>query len=91
MKTIKKIMAGVAVAVALSSCSFAAPGWATNNASVKTGIAERKVILGITFGTTDLSQTTAAKNGGITKIATVDFKVTGGLFSTTYTTVVTGE
>lgn len=91
MKTIQKLIIGAAAAAVLTSCSFAAPGWATNNSSVKTGIAERKLILGISFGTTDLSQTTAAKNGGITKIATVDFKISSGFFTTTYTTIVTGE
>ena len=92
MKNIKKTLVGLAAAALLSSCTVSYPGWATNNATgSKTGVAERKVFLGILIGETDLSQTTAAKNGGITKIATVDYSVTGGIFSKTYRVTVTGE
>jgi NADPH-dependent curcumin reductase CurA len=43
-------------------------------------------------GTADFSIQTAAKNGGISKIATVDVKVKDTLrLFTTYTTIVTGE
>ena len=47
---------------------------------------------GMTGGNVDVSLQTAAKNGGITKIATVDVRVKDVLgFMQTYTTVVTGE
>jgi hypothetical protein len=39
----------------------------------------------------DYSIQTAAKNAGITKIGTVDFRLYNALFSQTYTTIVTGE
>lgn len=38
-----------------------------------------------------LEQLQLQKNGGITKIATVDQVVKGGFFTVTVTTVVTGE
>ncbi len=75
-----------------TSCSMSAPGLVTDNAGEKTGVASAKYILGI-FGPkdADLSIAKAAKKGGITKVATVDFKVKGGLFSKTYETIVTGN
>jgi hypothetical protein len=83
---------GVIGAIALTSCSTTYPGLATSNPiGSKTGVAERKIFLGLAFGHTDLGVSTAAKNGKITKIATVDVGVTGGLFSTTYKVIVTGE
>ena len=90
MKNIYKIATAALLGLVISSCTYTVPGYATNNASVKEGVAERTIWFGIALGETDLSQTTAAKNGGITKIATVDFNVTGGLFRTTYRTIVTG-
>ena len=76
----------------LSSCSVSLPFHVTDNAGVKRGEASYIVILGIFRPMdADASIKTAAKNGGITKVASVDVKVSGGLFKTTYTTVVTGE
>ena len=92
MRKIKNTLAIVAAAATLASCSFTYPGYVTANpVGSKVGEASRKVFLGLAFGTTDLSIEKAAKNGGITKVATVDYKVTGSLFSTTYTTIVSGE
>jgi hypothetical protein len=88
----KKIFLLASAALIMASCSVSGPWMATNNkVGSKRGEAKRKIIFGFTFGHTDLGLATAAKNGGITKIATVDWKVKGGLFSTTYYTVVTGE
>jgi hypothetical protein len=57
----------------------------------KTGEASGMIILGI-FGDVDASMTTAAKAGGITKIATVDTQIKTILgVVTTFTTTVTGE
>lgn len=81
-----------AIVICLSSCSVSLPFHVTDNAAEKTGEASVKVILGfIRPMDADLSIQKAAKNGGITEISTVDQKVTGGLFVTTYTTVVTGK
>ena len=90
MKTTKLFILGALVALA-SSCTISYPGLATQNTIDKVGVAERKIFLGLAFGHTDLSITKAAKNGKITKVATVDYSVTGGLFSKTYRVTVTGE
>ncbi len=83
----------LAVAAVLSSCSFTGPVCATSNAvgskvgeSSGTGYL-RFIMLGI-----DCSIRTAARNGNISKISTVDFKQTDllGLVQN-YTTIVTGE
>jgi hypothetical protein len=76
----------------LSSCSVAGPLMVSNNPiGSKRGEASRKIFFGISFGHTDLSLKTAAKNGGITRIATVDYKVKGGFFTSTQYIIVTGE
>jgi len=86
------IYIGIIGAIALSSCSSTYPGIATSNTiGSKTGVAERRVFLGLAFGHTDLGIATAAKKGGIAKVATVDVCVKHGLISTTYKVVVTGE
>lgn len=91
MKFIKNLILASSVAV-LASCSVSYPGFATKNPiGSKVGVAERKVFLGLAFGTTDLGVQTAAKNGKITKVATVDITIKGGLFSKTYKVTVTGE
>ncbi len=87
----KKIFFAIVIA-ALTSCSVTGPLMVSNNPiGPKKGEASRRIILGITFGHTDLGLATAAKNGKITKIATVDYKVKGGLFTKTVTIRVTGE
>lgn len=92
MKKIINYIIVAVVAIAMTSCSITYPGMVTRNSvGTKVGIASRKIFLGLAFGQTDLSLTKAAKNGGITKIATVDYKISGGLFSKTYSTIVTGE
>lgn len=83
------ILSTVFACIALTSCTRVYPGMVTTAGSVKQGIAKQKVFFGL--GNIDVSAATAAKNGGITKIATVDRGVKGGLFSKTYFTVVTGE
>ncbi len=97
MKLIKNLIMVAGIAALLSSCVASGPTaggpgvLATSNSGTKSGIAERKIFLFFSFGETDLSMTTAAKNGGITKIATVDSYVKKGLFFSTYQTIVTGE
>jgi hypothetical protein len=92
MKNIKRSIFGIITISLLASCSASGPLMVTNNtANTKRGEASRKIIFNITFGHTDLGAITAAKAGKITKIATVDSKIKGGLFSATYSTIVTGE
>jgi hypothetical protein len=86
------ITIGAAALIALSSCTVSYPGLATSNSvGNKVGVAERTIILGLAFGHTNLGIEQAAKNGGITKVATVDTSITGGLFKMTYRTIVTGQ
>ncbi len=90
----KKILlsAFTCLSLVMTSCVTTWPGLVTQNSiGTKVGVAKRKIILGLAFGHTDLSLTTAAKNGGISKIATVDYTVKGGLFAKTYMVTVTGE
>lgn len=92
MKKIKNLLLFVSVASILASCSVAGPLMVTNHAiGSKRGEASRKIFLNITFGHTDLGAITAARKGGVKKIATVDWKFKGGVFSKTYSTIVTGE
>ena len=78
------------LAVIMASCTTIYPGMVTNARSVKEGIAKERVWFGLAFNV-DISLAKAAKNGGITKIATVDYGIRRGLFSKTYITKVTGE
>lgn len=92
MKKLKNIIAFASIAAILSSCSVTGPLMVSNHSvGPKRGEASRKIIFNITFGHTDLGVITAAKNGGIKKVSTVDWKVKGGLISRTYYTIVTGQ
>lgn len=93
----KKIVSKVAVLAAfvlmLSSCSLTLPVNATSNTvGNKVGTAKATGFLGFLFFDADASIQSAAKNGGITKISTVDIKATSMLnIITTYECIVTGE
>lgn len=95
MKIYKTLLI-LGVAIFLSSCAATGPYITPkvlvtkNPVGNKVGVAERTIWLGIAFGDTDLSITTAAKKGNITKVATVDFEVVSQLLRKTYRTVVTG-
>lgn len=95
MKNITKILFAGALAVTMASCSVSGPILVTDNPGgkdAKKGEASYNVILGfIRPMNADISIKKAAENGKITKISTVDYKVKGGLFKATYSTVVTGE
>jgi hypothetical protein len=76
----------------LSSCSITAPLAATAAPiGKKVGTAKASIIFGLCFGG-DYSVQAAAKNGGITKVSTVDVKYFNvlGIFQTR-TCIVTGE
>jgi predicted small lipoprotein YifL len=95
MKKFIKTIFVSSLLVSLASCSVSGPLMITDNPGgpdAKTGESSYSVILGfITPKDADASIATAAKNGKITKVSTVDQKITGGLFKTTYSTIVTGE
>lgn len=93
MKKIKALLFGLAFVGLLSSCALTLPVAATSNpVGSKTGMAKATGFLGLLFFDQDASIKTAAKNGGITKISTVDIKSTSVLnIIVTYETIVTGE
>ncbi|MBN2662901.1 MAG: TRL-like family protein [Bacteroidales bacterium] len=95
MKKLRNSILGlVAVgAMLLTSCSIVVPVAATSNpVGTKVGTSKATVYLGFLALDQDASIQTAAKNGGIKKISTVDMKqgnVLGLIW--TYETIVTGE
>ena len=93
MKKLKNVLATAFVAVLLASCSYTAPSMLTQN-SVGTKVGKSsgtRYFYVFAFGA-DWSLQSAAKNGGISKIATVDTKVTNILgIIWTFETIVTGE
>lgn len=93
MKKIKTLGMMLAAAAMFSSCALTLPVNATSNSvGGKVGRAKAEGYLGFLFFNQDASIRSAAKNGGITKISTVDIKSTSilGLY-VTYETIVTGE
>lgn len=93
MKNIKLVLATALVGIFMASCSIILPVNATSNpVGTKVGTSEAKVYLGVLAFDQDASIKTAAKNGGITKISTVDIKTSNILgIIITYETIVTGE
>lgn len=95
MKKINKLMmvAVVAGGMMLSSCSITMPVNATSNpVGNKVGMSSGTCFLGMLCFGVDASIQTAAANGGISKISTVDLKTKNVLnIITTYETIVTGE
>ena len=93
MKKLVKPLMTVVVAAALSSCSLTLPVTATSNpVGSKVGKASGTCYLGVLCLGADASIQTAAKNGGIKKISTVDIKTNNVLnLIVTYETIVTGE
>lgn len=93
MKKVKAILALASLVVMMASCSLTMPVNATSNpVGSKVGTATATGFLGILFFNADASIQSAAKNGGITKISTVDIKQTNILnLVITYQTIVTGE
>ncbi|AEK22914.1 TRL-like family protein [Capnocytophaga canimorsus] len=90
---IKKFIAAAVLAVTLASCSVTLPVTATSNGvGNKVGTAKATGYLGFLFFDADASIRSAAKNGGITKISTVDIKHSSILgLVVSYETIVTGE
>ncbi|MDA9905836.1 TRL-like family protein [Cyclobacteriaceae bacterium] len=90
---IKTIFLLLAITAMVSSCALTMPINATSNpVGNKVGSAKATGFLGILFFNADASIQTAAKNGGITEISTVDVKTTNILnIILTYETIVTGK
>ncbi len=93
LKKLRALLAAMALAALMSSCSVVLPVTATSNPiGSKVGTATATGYLGYLFFDQDASIQAAAKNGGITKISTVDVKHTSILnLVVTYETIVTGE
>ena len=93
MKTIKTVALTLTLAAIMSSCSLTLPVNATSNTiGSKVGTAKATGYLYSLFFDADASIRTAAKNGGITKISTVDIKQSNLLgIIVSYETIVTGE
>ena len=93
MKKSKMIFAACIATALFSSCALTLPVTATSNpVGSKVGKAVATGYLGSLFFDADASIQTAAKNGGITKISTVDMKNTSVLgIIVTHETIVTGE
>lgn len=86
MKKLKLVALGLGLSALASSCTIAHTMQITdNNVGSKVGVAKSKIGKDI-----DVSISAAAKNGGITKIATIDVK-TKVFFIPIITTTVTGE
>ena len=84
----------LSVIASLTACSVAGPLVITDNAGgkgSKVGEASYTQILWFRPLNADISIQKAAKKGKITKISTVDYKISGGFFSTKYSVIVTGE
>ncbi|RYY36782.1 hypothetical protein EON62_01530 [archaeon] len=79
--------------LALSSCSIALPvAISSNPIGSKVGTASADIYLGVFSFDADASIRSAAKQGGITRVSTVDIKQFTVLFLyTKVTTTVTGE
>ena len=91
----RRIITAIAVIALFSSCSVTMGLTATGNSiksSDKTGVSKATLLLGAIPLGGDASIITAAKNGNIDKISTVDVKTTNFLFLiTTIETTVTGQ
>ena len=92
-KLLKKNLVLFALVAFMSSCALTLPVTATSNpVGSKVGVAKATGYFGILFFDQDASIQAAAKNGGITKISTVDLKQTSVLgVVVTYEAIVTGE
>lgn len=93
LKKAKTVIAMLAITGLMSGCALTLPVTATSNeVGTKVGTAKATGYLGVLFFDQDASIQTAAKNGGITQISTVDIKHTSILnLVVTYETIVTGE
>lgn len=93
LKNAKSLIAMLAVAAVMTSCSVTLPVNATSNSvGSKVGTAKATGYLGFLFFNQDASIRTAAKNAGISKISTVDVKSSSLLgLIVSYETIVTGE
>ena len=90
----KKIVAvgALAALLVLVGCTSVTPVGATSNpVGSKVGESSATFLFGIPLGGGDVSIQTAAQNGGISSISTVDQKIENYYIMTKVTTIVTGN
>lgn len=92
-KALKAAVLAIAVGALISACTVILPVNATSNpVGAKTGKSSAACLFGLFWISPDASIQTAAKNGAIQKISTVDVKIDNYLYIyMQYTTIVTGE
>ncbi len=97
MKKIAIVCAAMVALLVLVGCTSVTPIGATSN-SVGSKVGESTATFlfggpafGIPLGGGDVSIQTAAQNGGISSISTVDQKIVNYYFMTKVSTIVTGE
>ena len=95
-KSFRNVLLGLAfiAMISFTACSVTSPVAATSNpVGSKVGVAKTAQIIGFFFDGGDYSIRTAAKNGGIKKISTVDYKFSMVFLTLfmTHETIVTGE
>jgi len=93
IKKIKMLVVALSAAAIVSSCSVILPVGATSNpVGSKVGTSKATGFFGIFWFNQDASIRKAAKNGGISKISTVDIKQGNVLnIINTYECIITGE
>ncbi|MFN5317817.1 MAG: TRL domain-containing protein [Bacteroidia bacterium] len=93
MNKLKSIVLAAVVMATVSSCALTLPVTATENpVGTRVGTSKATGYFNILWFNQDASIRTAAKNGGITKISTVDIKWTSILgIIVGFETTVTGE
>ena len=93
MKKVKAIIILGLVSMFLAGCSLTIPVAATSNAvGSKVGTATGTCFFGQLCFDADASVRAAAANGGITKVSTVDLKISNKLFIlVSYECIVTGS
>jgi hypothetical protein len=93
MKKLRLTLAACAFVSLMASCSLTLPVAATSNpVGKKVGTSKGTGYLGVLFFDADASIQSAARNGGITKISTVDIKQSNILgLIVSFETIVTGE
>jgi len=93
MKRLKKVLSFLLIVLFFTSCGLTTPIAATSNPiGSKVGKATATSLLcfpPVADGRSSILR--AAKNGGITKISTVDYSFKWMIFISTWTTIVTGE
>ncbi|NDC42061.1 MAG: hypothetical protein EBZ77_11010 [Chitinophagia bacterium] len=91
--TVKALSIAAVASVMFSSCTIIMPVAATsNNVGSKHGTAKATTLFGFIHIAPDASIESAAKNGGISRISTVDMKTTNYLGIVIFQeTIVTGE